>query len=294
MTNAPSANAARRDVAGRRILQLSEVRREDGRFVGGKNASLGEMIGELAKAGIRVPDGFAVTASAYREFIAYNKLEENLRSEFARYDKDSSTLASVGKTVRTLILDAELQPDLRGDIIAAYRRMAEQAGREPSVAVRSSATAEDLPEASFAGQLETLLNVKGEAALLDACRKCFSSLFTDRAISYRRNQGFGQLDVAVSVGVQLMVRSDKAASGVMFSIDTDSGFPDVVLINGGWGLGETVVQGMIDPDEFEVFKPLLDEQDSRPIIHKRRLRRRPAHGAFRQGRLRRDVFDRHR
>jgi pyruvate,water dikinase len=255
--------------AGDVIAWFSQVTRGDGAIVGGKNASLGEMIGKLSAAGVRVPDGFAVTAAAYRAFLRANALEDAIGRELDRLENDAGALADVGGKVRRMILHAALPASVSELIIAAYRQMAEAAQGDLSVAVRSSATAEDLPEASFAGQLETFLNVKGDKALLEACKKCFASLYTDRAISYRRSHGFSQTDIAISVGVQRMVRSDKACSGVMFSIDTDSGFPDVVLINGAWGLGETVVQGMVDPDEFEVFKPLLDDEHLRPIIHKR-------------------------
>jgi len=250
------------------VLWFSEIRRRDVGAVGGKNASLGEMISQLENAGVRVPGGFATTAEAYWDFIAANKLENRIRDELADLEDDLSNVAKVGKGVRTLILEAEFPPALNDAIMRAYSQMAEDLGREPDVAVRSSATAEDLPEASFAGQLETYLNVRGGEQLLAACKRCFASLFTDRAISYRENHGYGHLDVALSAGVQRMVRSDLAGSGVMFSIDTETGFPGTVLINAGWGLGETVVQGMIDPDEYHIFKPLLDKDDVKPIIHK--------------------------
>ena len=248
---------------------LSQVSRDDGSVVGGKNASLGEMINQLERTGIRVPHGFATTAAAYRAFIAANALEDAIRLNLVRLEKDPDKLADVGSNIRSMILDADFSPVLSEAIVNAYHQMAAELGSEPAVAVRSSATAEDLPEASFAGQLETFLNVKGDDELLRSCKRCFASLFTDRAISYRASQGFDHMDVAVSVGVQRMVRADKGCSGVMFSIDTDTGFPDVVLVNGGWGLGETIVQGLIDPDEYEVFKPLLDRDSFAPIIHKR-------------------------
>ena len=251
------------------ILPYSQIARKDVALVGGKNASLGELIGKLGSEGIRVPDGFAITASAYRTFIAANNLENQIRAALTRLEPDSGSLAETGANIRHMILKAELPPDLIEAIIGSYRTMTTRTGEAPSVAVRSSATAEDLPEASFAGQLETFLNIDSEAALLEACLRCFASLYTDRAISYRQNQGFGQMDIAISIGVQRMVRSDKACSGVMFSIDTDSGFPNIVLINGSWGLGETVVQGMVDPDEFEIFKPLLSDAALRPIIQRR-------------------------
>ncbi|WP_375204255.1 phosphoenolpyruvate synthase [Hyphococcus sp.] len=250
------------------IAWFSDISRHDVVRVGGKNASLGELVRNLSAAGIQVPGGFAVTAAAYRKFLEANELGEKLSRELARYEQDPTMLADVGRKVRAFILDGDMPADIADAIRDAYKKLA-GSGPAPSVAARSSATAEDLPEASFAGQLETYLNVEGDAALIDACRKCFASLYTDRAISYRRNQGFGQMDIAVSVGVQRMVRSDKASSGVMFSIDTDSGFPNVVLINGAWGLGETVVQGMVDPDEYEIYKPLLSDEKLTPILRKK-------------------------
>ncbi len=250
------------------VLRLCDVRRRDVGKVGGKNASLGEMISQLRGAGIRVPGGFATTAAAYRGFIAANELESRMRGEIGNLKSDLGNVAEVGRAIRGLILEADFPPALKEAITGAYAEMAGELGREPDVAVRSSATAEDLPEASFAGQLETFLNIRGEDQLLDACKKCFASLFTDRAISYRETHGFGHLDVALSVGVQRMVRSDLAGAGVMFSIDTETGFPGTVLINAGWGLGETVVQGVVDPDEYQVFKALLDRDGLTPIIHK--------------------------
>ena len=248
------------------IAWFSDISRNDGARVGGKNASLGELVRNLSSAGVRVPNGFAVTAEAYRAFLKENGLEEKLAKKLKEYDENQNVLATVGKAVRALILDGAMPYDVQEAVVAAYHKLGDG---KPSVAARSSATAEDLPEASFAGQLETFLNVKGATAVVEACRKCFASLYTDRAISYRRNHGFCQLDVAVSVGVQRMVRSDLASSGVMFSIDTESGFPGAVLINGAWGLGETVVQGAVDPDEFEVFKPLLSKKQVTPILRRK-------------------------
>jgi pyruvate,water dikinase len=250
------------------VLWLSEIRRGDVGKVGGKNASLGEMISQLEAGGIRVPAGFATTAAAYWAFIAENALEEKIRGTLAKLQDDLGNLAEIGQEVRELILAGSFPRALEEAIGQAYAEIGRELGRTPDVAVRSSATAEDLPEASFAGQLETFLNVRGEEAVLAACKRCFASLFTDRAIVYRRNHGFDHMEVALSVGVQRMVRSDLAGSGVMFSIDTETGFPHSVLINAGWGLGETVVQGMIDPDEYQVFKPLLENRDLVPIIHK--------------------------
>ncbi len=251
------------------IRWFTELRRSDGAIVGGKNASLGEMIVTLTQSGIRVPGGFATTASAYRQFLQANELSGRLAARLAELNKGRSNLPAIGKAVRKLILDASFPAPLAQAITGAYREMAQRCGHKiTSVAVRSSATAEDLPEASFAGQLETFLNVRGDKQLLEACKRCYASLFTDRAIIYRENNGFDHMQVALSVGVQEMVRSDKAGSGVMFSIDTESGFPRSVLINCAWGLGETVVQGMVEPDEYLVFKPFLQDTALKPIIEK--------------------------
>ncbi len=237
--------------------------------VGGKNASLGELIRTLTGRGVRVPDGFATTADAYRAFIDANGLEPAMRSRIRDYRAGDATLRATGEAIRTLFLESEFPEDIAESIRAHYRELGRRAGLERlSVAVRSSATAEDLPDASFAGQQETFLNVAGERELLDACRRCYASLFTDRAISYREIKGFGHLDVALSIGVQRMVRSDVGASGVMFSIDTASGFPRAAVISAAWGLGETVVQGTINPDNYVVFKPLLTDPDLAPIIEK--------------------------
>ncbi len=249
------------------VVALAEVGRQDGARVGGKNASLGEMIGRLAGAGIRVPDGFATTAAAYWRYVEANDLRERIGEAIGALAPDLSNLAEIGGRIRAVILGGEIPPDLAEAIGAAYRRLGGE--REASVAARSSATAEDLPEASFAGQLESFLNVTGEAAVLDACRHCYASLFTDRAISYRENHGFDHLQVALSIGVQRMVRADLAGSGVMFSIDTETGFPRTALITAAWGLGEAVVQGMVEPDEYQVFKPLLDSAP-RPIVERTR------------------------
>ncbi len=248
------------------VLPLSSLRRGDVARVGGKNASLGEMIGTLKDAGINVPGGFATTSAAYWRFIEENDLHHRIAQAIGALDAELGNLAHIGASIRTLILEAPFPAEVAQAIREAYGDMRERG--EGTVAVRSSATAEDLPEASFAGQLETYLNIEGEDALLAACKKCFASLFTDRAISYRETHGFDHMKVALSVGVQKMVRSDLASSGVMFSIDTETGFPRTVLITGAWGLGETIVQGMVDPDEFQVFKPLLDEPSLTPIIQK--------------------------
>ncbi len=255
------------------IQRFAEIGIDDVPTVGGKNASLGEMVRELVPRGIRVPDGFAVTAEAYRHFLRTNKLDDAVHRILSDLDtRDIENLRRCGSRVRQLILDASFPQDLEQAIVAAYERLEQEAvGRDAStrldVAVRSSATAEDLPDASFAGQQETYLNVQGPAVLLDTCRRCFASLFTDRAISYRVDKGFDHFKIALSIGVQRMVRSDLASSGVMFSIDTESGFPDAVLINAAYGLGENVVQGSVNPDEFYVFKPTL-KHGYRPIIRR--------------------------
>ena len=225
--------------------------------VGGKNASLGEMIRQLGPRGVKVPGGFATTASAYRGFIAANELRPQLERLLGQLDvNDLEALQAAGQAARQLLLDAPLQAPLADAILTAYRAMATPAG-PASVAVRSSATAEDLPDASFAGQQETFLHIEGERALLEACRRCYASLFTDRAISYRQLNGFDHLQVALSIGVQRMVRSDLACAGVMFSIDTETGFRDAVLLTAAYGLGENVVQGSVNPDEWLIFKPTL-------------------------------------
>jgi pyruvate, water dikinase len=224
--------------------------------VGGKNASLGEMIGSLAKLGVRVPGGFATTAHAFREFLGQDGLGGRIRAELASLDVDDVTrLAAAGARIRQWMLATPFPPALQQAVKDELRRMS--AGAEIAVAVRSSATAEDLPDASFAGQQETFLNVRGEARVLEAMHEVFASLFNDRAISYRVHQGFDHGAVALSAGVQHMVRSDLGASGVMFTLDTDSGFRDVVFITASYGLGETVVQGAVNPDEFYVYKPAL-------------------------------------
>ncbi len=249
------------------VVPLADLSNDDVARVGGKNASLGEMIGALGAQGVRVPGGFATTADAYRQFLAENELEPRIRACVEDYRNDQRSLRETGEAIRGLILNGTLPDDLAEAIRGAYRDLAGERERDdPDVAVRSSATAEDLPEASFAGQLETFLNIRGEDRLLAAVLRCYASLFTDRAIAYREDHGFDQLTVAVSVGVQTMVRSDLGAAGVMFSLDTDTGFPRTVLINGAWGLGETVVQGSVDPDEILVFKPLLDDAALIPIV----------------------------
>jgi pyruvate,water dikinase len=251
------------------VLWLDQIRLDDVPIVGGKNASLGEMIQQLTPQGINVPSGFATTAHAYRHFIKVNELDEKLRSLFADLDvNDVHNLQQRGKVARSLILHSPFPADLEVAIRDAYRNMCNRYGHDTDVAVRSSATAEDLPDASFAGQQETYLNVHSEAEVIESCKKCFASLFTDRAISYRQTKGFDHFDVALSVCVQKMVRSDLASSGVMFSIDTETGFKNAVLITAAYGLGENVVQGTVNPDEFRVFKPTL-KAGYQPILSKR-------------------------
>ncbi|OYX42655.1 MAG: phosphoenolpyruvate synthase [Rhodobacterales bacterium 32-67-9] len=249
------------------LIWFDKVARGDVALVGGKNASLGEMTVALSAKGVRVPPGFATTSAAFRAYLEANGLNAVIADRLAALDKGRVDLASAGLAIRTAIAGADWPEAMAADIRAAYGELARRTGRTaPSVAVRSSATAEDLPDASFAGQQETFLNITGEAALLDACRRCFASLYTDRAISYRTLKGFAHEKVALSVGVQLMVRSDLGGSGVMFSIDTESGFDKVVLINAAWGLGENVVQGAVDPDEYQVYKPFLSRPGLRPIL----------------------------
>ena len=251
------------------LIWLEHLRREDVASVGGKNSSLGEMLQTLGEAGIRVPPGFATTSGAYRRFLDENAFRDRLRDELGKLAEGRVTLAAAGQAIRETIISGVWPSELEDDIRAAYRELGVRVGKEnPSVAVRSSATAEDLPDASFAGQQETYLNIVGEEELLTACRKCYASLFTDRAISYRTMKGFDHMDVALSIGVQLMVRSDIGGSGVMFSIDTESGFDQVVLINAAWGLGENVVQGAVSPDEYQVYKPFLNKPELKPIVRK--------------------------
>jgi pyruvate, water dikinase len=238
------------------LLPFEQLTMRDVETVGGKNASLGEMIGALAKLGVQVPGGFATTAQAYREFLAQGALDERIRGELHNLNVDDVTkLAASGARIRQWILATPFPAALETAVTAALTRMS--AGKDIAVAVRSSATAEDLPEASFAGQQESFLNVTGAPAVLTAMHEVFASLFNDRAISYRVHQGFDHSAVALSAGVQHMVRSDLGASGVMFTLDTDSGFRDVVFITASWGLGETVVQGAVNPDEFYLYKPAL-------------------------------------
>ncbi|UQB42678.1 phosphoenolpyruvate synthase [Thiomicrospira microaerophila] len=238
------------------IKFFEEIGIEDIPLVGGKNASLGEMYQTLVPNGVPVPNGFAITAQAYRYVLQENGIWEALKTLIGELDPhDMDDLQMRGQKARQMIYQAELPEDLKKEIVAAYSDLRQLCGEHISLAVRSSATAEDLPTASFAGQQDTYLNIRGDAAFLDACKRCFASLFTDRAIHYRIDQGFDHFSVALSIGVQQMVRSDLSASGVMFSIDTETGFQEAVFITGAYGLGENVVQGSVDPDEFFVHKP---------------------------------------
>lgn len=250
-------------------LNFADIGMKDISRVGGKNASLGELFNSLKPKGVGVIDGFATTADAYHALLAEGQLEYELRSLVSDFDhEDVEEPRRRGHAARVAILNMSLPKQLRDAVIKAYDQLCQRLGREPELAVRSSATAEDLPEASFAGAAETYLNIRGREALLRAVHMCFASLFTDRAISYRARLGYDHLKVAISVGVQPMVRSDKASSGVIFTLDTESGFRDVVLISSSYGLGEYVVQGVVTPDEWLVFKPTL-QTGHRPIIGRR-------------------------
>ncbi len=251
---------------GQFIRWFNQLGIKDVPLVGGKNASLGEMYRKLVPRGVAVPNGFAVTAPAYFYLLKQAGIRDGIRRILKDLNtRDLRNLQARGLAVRQAILAAEIPADLADLIAHSYRQLERQYGKNVDVAVRSSATAEDLPDASFAGQQETYLNIRGVPALLDACRRCFASLFTDRAISYRTDKHFDHFKVGLSIGVQKMVRSDRACSGVMFSIDTESGFRDAVLINASWGLGENIVQGAVTPDEWYVHKPTL-KQGFRPII----------------------------
>ncbi|MFH1211830.1 MAG: PEP/pyruvate-binding domain-containing protein, partial [Candidatus Woesearchaeota archaeon] len=254
------------------VLWFDQTDINDVPIVGGKNASLGEMYQNLVPKGVKVPNGFAITATAYNYLLEKAGIRENIKQILSDLDtSDMKNLQERGEKVRDLIRNAEFPPELKEPIVKAYFDLCNAYNNHSGnvdVAVRSSATAEDLPDASFAGQQETYLNVRGEAQLIDACKKCFASLFTNRAISYRVDKKFDHFSIGLSIGVQKMVRSDLACSGVMFSIDTESGFKDVVLVTGAYGLGENIVQGAVNPDEFYVFKPTL-KQGFRPLIRKK-------------------------
>ena len=249
------------------VLDLSEVGAGDVAIVGGKCASLGELFRELTQQGVRAVDGFSTTSRAYEVLLETDNLRGRLIELLKGLDvNDLDELARVGSEARRLMLETPFPPEVELAITKAYGELGTRIGkRNFEVAVRSSATAEDLPDASFAGQQDTILNVRGNERIIEACLECYASLWTDRAISYRTVKGFDHFDVALSIGIQPMVRSDIACSGVMFTLDTESGFRDVVVINGAWGLGEAVVQGMATPDEWIVFKPTL-KQGFRPIV----------------------------
>ncbi len=252
------------------IMWFDQISINDVGLVGGKNASLGEMYRNLKSKGVNIPNGFAITAEAYKHLLKHGGIENEIESAMEGLDThDIDNLKKRGKKIREIILNSPFPPDLEEEILKSYKDLSNAYKTENvDVAVRSSATAEDLPDASFAGQQETYLNITGAKTLINACQKCFASLFTDRAISYRQDKGFGHFDVYLSIAVMKMVRSDSSSSGVMFTIDTESGFKDVVYVTGAWGLGENVVQGAVNPDQFYIFKPLLNT-DKRPIIHKK-------------------------
>jgi pyruvate,water dikinase len=248
------------------IRWFRDISINDVPLVGGKTASLGEMYGALVPQGIRIPNGFSVTAEAYRHFMQRGELTDYIQGQLAQLDsRNLGQAADCGRKIREAILSTRLPIDLEREIVQAYAALCAESAPAKDVAVRSSATAEDLPGASFAGQQESFLNIQGDRAVLDACRQCIASLFTDRAISYRVDKGFDHSAVALSICVQRMVRSDRASAGVLFTLDTETGFPDVILINSSYGLGESVVKGRVDPDEYLVFKPTL-QKGFRPIV----------------------------
>jgi len=249
------------------IRRFDTLDREDVSLVGGKNASLGEMIGALKEQGIRVPRGFATTAETYRRFLAANNLREQIRRHIDALNAGRQSLGETGAALREQIRTGSFPGEIAAEIRGAYQELSAAYDADAvDVAVRSSATAEDLPEASFAGQQESYLGVRGGYAVLAACKRCFASLFTDRALSYREKQGFDHLQVALSVGIQKMVRADK--SGVLFTVDTETGFPDTTVINAAWGLGESVVRGLVNPDQYTVYTPFLDAAELTPILEK--------------------------
>lgn len=251
------------------IRWFEDISIKDIPSVGGKNASLGEMVRSLKNQGIRIPEGFAITSTAYWHFLEANDLKPKIQEQIQKFESGKISLEKAGKTIRRLFVRSRFPEEIAETIRQEYRQLCQRYNvDEADVAIRSSATAEDLPDASFAGQQETFLNITGTEEVLEACRKCYASLFTDRAISYRQTQYFNHLEVALSIVVQKMVRSDKAGAGVMFSIDTETGFPNDILITAAWGLGETVVQGTITPDQYRVFKPLLKYPQFQPIVEK--------------------------
>jgi pyruvate,water dikinase len=251
------------------ILWFKQINLKDVPLVGGKNASLGEMFSQLTKKGVDIPDGFALTAKAYWDYLKFNRIDKKLEMVFEKFDPDDlESLKETGRAARQLILRGDFPPSLKKEIVTNYVRLSKKyKEKEVDIAARSSATAEDLPTASFAGQHETFLNVRGEKELLKAVKGCMASLFNNRAIAYREEKGFSHLKIALSVGIQKMVRSDLASSGVIFTIDTETGFPNVVLINSIFGIGEMIVKGKITPDQFYIFKPTL-KKGFRPIIVK--------------------------
>ncbi len=241
-------------------LFFTDIRKKDVATVGGKNASLGEMYSLLTQKGIRIPNGFATTADAYKYFLAFNGIDKKLEKIYNGLDLSKlENVQKAGKKSRDLILKGKFPQDLKNEIVAGYRKLCEEYGENCDVAVRSSATAEDSPDASFAGQHESYLNIRGEKDVVEGVKYCYSSLFTDRAIAYRRDKGFAQLSVYLSAVIQKMIRSDLASSGIMFTLDTDTGFDKVVLINSIWGIGEMIVKGRVTPDKFFVFKPTMKE-----------------------------------
>ncbi len=269
MVQQPSKEAGQKAVRPPSVIWFEALGQGDVSLVGGKNASLGEMVCHLTEQGVRIPAGFATTADAYRRFVETNKLTETIVALLDDLASGRASLTEVGSAIRRAFLRGAWPADLAESITSSYQELCRRAGKtDGDVAVRSSATAEDLPDASFAGQQESYLNIRGATALLEACRRCYASLFTDRAISYRQAKGFDHLKVALSIGVQNMVRSDLGSAGVMFSIDTETGFDKIVIINASWGLGENVVQGAVDPDEYQVYKPLLSEPSLTPIVEK--------------------------
>ena len=252
------------------IRWFEEVGRDQVAEVGGKNSSIGEMIRKLVPSGINVPGGFATTSEAFWTFLRHNNLLDPIQYQLNKLEKGEASLPETGREIRKMIKNGLFPISLAENIRKAYHQLSEKYEVENAdVAVRSSATAEDLPRASFAGLQHTFLNIRGETELLNACKKCFASLYTDRAISYRNEKGFDHMKVALSAGIQKMVRADTSCSGVMFTVDTETGFPGTILINGGWGLGENIVKGIINPDQFTVFKPLLEKSDINPILDKR-------------------------
>ena len=262
----PDIQTAHANIYTRSFTSLSL---QDLPLVGGKNASLGEMMQTLEPEGIGMPHGFAITVDAYHDYLQANNLREKIRFYLTGLEQENITLEQAGKCIRQLFYQSPIPETIQTEITDAYNELCRFYNTDKvDVAVRSSATAEDLPDASFAGQQESYLNVRGTAEILEACRKCYASLFTDRAISYRYTQGFDHLEVALSIGIQKMVRSDLASAGVMFSIDPETGFDNIILITGSWGLGENVVQGAVNPDEFRVFKPLLAQPSLQPIVEK--------------------------